>query len=80
MVNITNFIVSLKFSWIKKLILRHKLYINIFKAINGNDFQKRLIDSVDVFLVGMVQRNNIIGQDVFEFFFLFYEKNEPEVV
>ena len=49
MVNIRNFIASLKCTWIKKLTQRHNPWMDIFKEINGNDFQKRLIDFGDVY-------------------------------
>ena len=38
--------------------------MDIFKEINGNDFQKRHIDFGDVYLLDKVQRNNMFWQDV----------------
>ena len=65
MVNTHNFIASLKCLWIKKLTQCHKPWMDIFKEINDNNFQKRLIDLGDVYLVDKIQRNNIFWQDVF---------------
>ena len=45
----------------------HKPWMDIFKEINGNNFQKRLIDFGDVYLLDKIQRNNIFWQDVFVF-------------
>ena len=42
MVIIHNFIASLKCTWIIKLTQCHKPWMDIFKEINGNDFQKDL--------------------------------------
>ena len=64
MVDIHNFIASLKCIWIKKLTQCHRPFVNISKEISCNDFQKRLIDFVDVYLLDKVQRNNIFCQDV----------------
>ena len=80
MVNIHNFIASLKCTWIKKLTQCHKPWMDIFKEINGNNFQKRLIDFGDIYLLDKVQRNNIFWQDVFVSFMCFMKKDEPEVV
>ena len=48
-VNIANFIASLKYSWIKKLTQCHKPWMDNFNAINGIEFEKNLIDFGNVF-------------------------------
>lgn len=42
-INILNFIVSLKCSWMKRLTQCHKPRMDIFNAINGYDFKKTLL-------------------------------------
>ena len=48
--------------------------MDIFKEINGNNFQKRLVDFGDVYLLDKVQRKNIFWQDVFFSFMCFMKK------
>ena len=59
MINLHNFTASLKCTWIKRLSQCLKPWVDIFKTINGNDFQKRLIDFGDGFLSDKLQRNYI---------------------
>ena len=66
MVNIHNFIASLKCTWIKKLPQCHKPWMDIFKEIIAMIFKKD-INFVDVKLLDKVQRNNIFCQNVFVF-------------
>ena len=48
--------------------------MDIFKEINGNNFQKRLIDFGDVYLLDKIQRNSKFWQDVFVSFMCFMKK------
>ena len=50
MVNINNFIISLKSSWIQKLLKREQSWIHIFYAIYGDTVVKKLLDFGDDFI------------------------------
>lgn len=50
MVNISNFMASLKYSSVKKLTTNHGWTLGFFLSINGNDFAKKLTDFGDDFL------------------------------
>ena len=47
MVDIKNFIISLKCSWIKRLTKSYKPWMNILFTINGHDFLQKLYDFGD---------------------------------
>lgn len=51
MVDISNFIISLKCSWMKRLTNSHKPWMDIFFAINGDDVLQKLYDFGDSFIV-----------------------------
>ena len=44
MVNVENFIKSLKCTWIKKLTKSYQPWMDIFFAINGHDAVKKIFD------------------------------------
>ena len=50
MLDINKFIMSLKCSWIRRLIVGHSSWTSILKAINGEDFVNWLLDFGDAFI------------------------------
>jgi exonuclease III len=67
MVNIDNFIKSLKCSWMKRLVTTNdKPWMDIFFAINGSDVVKNLLDFGDQYISSfLMKKNNIFWKDVF---------------
>ena len=67
MVDITNFIISLKCSWIKRLITSDsKPWLDIFIAINGQDIVNKIFDFGIAYIFDyVVKENNAFWQDVF---------------
>ena len=79
MVDINNFIVSLKCSWIKRLTKSdcHKPWINIFFAMYGNDILMKLYDFGDNFIEEcFLNENNAFWKDVFNAWFLYLKKSQ----
>ena len=56
MLEINNFIASLKCTWIKKLTNRNKPWIDIFLAIHGKDFICKMLDFGDVFILNTLKQ------------------------
>ena len=65
MINIDHFITTLKSSWIKRLTLKQKPWMDLFFAINGNDEVDRLFHFGDYFIYQcLLQKNNTFWQNV----------------
>ena len=57
MLNITNFVYSLKCSWIKRLTLNYKPWMDIFIAMKGSDVVSKILDFGDIFIKKMIKQN-----------------------
>ena len=67
MLDINKFIMSLKCSWIRRLIVGHSSWTSILKAINGEDFVNWLLDFGDAFITEcVIPKNNNFWKDVFK--------------
>ena len=65
MLDINNFIASLKCTWIKKLTNRNKPWIDIFLAIHGKDFICKMLDFGDVFILNTLkQQKNMMSPKI----------------
>ena len=65
MLDINNFIASLKCTWIKKLTNGNKPWIDIFLAVHGKDFVQKFLDFGDDFILNTLkQENNAFWEDV----------------
>ena len=73
MVDINNFITSLKCSWIKRLTssICPKPWMNIFFAMYGNDILKKIYDFGDSFIEQLLGKSNAFWRDVFNSWFLY---------
>lgn len=58
MVDINNFITSLKCSWIKRLTKAHKPWMDFLFTIYGNDFLQKLFDFGDSFVIECLHKVN----------------------
>lgn len=56
--DVGNFITSLKCSWIKRLNNSHKPWLDIFYAVNGDDFIKKLYDFRNSLLLDCLLKEN----------------------
>lgn len=54
MVNIDNFLISLKSSWIQKLLRGEQSWIHIFYAIYGDTAVRKILDFGDDFIVKLL--------------------------
>lgn len=69
MLEMNKFIMSLKCSWLKRLIKGKKSWIDIFEAINGVQIVNKLLDFGDAFISEcVIPKNNVFWQDVFNSF------------
>ena len=66
MLDIYNFVWSLKCSWIKRLTLNYKPWMDIFIAMNSSDVVSKILDFGDSFIKKMIKQNNIFWQDVLQ--------------
>lgn len=65
MVDINNFITSLKCSWIKRLTKSHKPWMDFLFSIYGNDFLQKLFDFGGSFVIECLHKvNNDFWKDV----------------
>ena len=65
MLDINNFITSLKCTWIKKLTNGNNPWIDIFLAVHGKDFVQKFLDFGDDFILNTLkQENNAFWEDV----------------
>ena len=65
MLDINNFIASLKCTWIKTLTNGNKPWIDIFLAVHGKDFVQKFLDFGDDFILNTLkQENNAFWEDV----------------
>lgn len=65
MVDINNFIIFLKCSWIKRLTKSYKPWMDIFYTINGHDLLQKLYDCGDTFALECLHKeNNAFWEDV----------------
>ena len=70
MVNLNNFLISLKCSWIKRLISGEQDWINIFESIYGCNVIRYLFDFGDEFVLKLVNiTTNDFWKDVLESWF-----------
>ena len=82
MVDINNFITSLKCSWIKRLTKAHKPWMDFLFTIYGNDFLQKLFDFGDSFVIECLHKvNNVFWKDVLNSWLCFITtyKNHPKV-
>lgn len=66
MLDVHNFVSSLKCLWIKRLTLKHKPWMDIFFAINGKNVTMKMLEFGDDFIRKMIKQNNVFWQDVFQ--------------
>lgn len=66
MLDVYNFVSSLKCSWIKRLTLKPKPWMDIFLEINGKDVAKKMLEFGDDFIRKMIKHNNVFWKDVFQ--------------
>lgn len=63
MLEMNKFIMSLKCSWLKRLIKGKKSWIDIFEAINGVQIVNKLLDFGDAFISEcVIPKNNVFGK------------------
>ena len=56
----------LKCSWIKRLTLNYKPWMDIFIAMNSSDVVSKMLDFGDSFIKKMIKQNNTFWQDVLQ--------------
>lgn len=64
MLDINNFLVSLKCSWIKRLTKDNKPWTDIFLDIHGNKVVKHLLDFGDKYVQNIINHSNNFWKDV----------------
>lgn len=55
-INIDNFLVSLKSSWIQKFLRGEQSWINIFYTIHGNTTVSKVLDIDDDFIMKLLEK------------------------
>ena len=82
LVDIKNFIISLKCSWIKSLTKSYKPWMDILLTITGHDFLQKLYDFRDTFILECLQKeNNAFWKYVFNYWLKYIKtiNNHPNI-
>lgn len=66
MLEINNFLKSLKCSWIRRLFKERKPWMDIFFAIHGNEVTTNILNFGDKYMHNITKHSNVFWKDVFQ--------------
>ena len=76
MLEINNFLKSLKCSWIRRLFKDKKPWMDIFFEIHGNEVTKNMLDFGDKYMHNIVKHSNVFWKDVFQSYLTIFQASD----